>query len=158
MLGFIGLACAVEQNELIIGGEMPNSSMMTALKAANSIVSVLLAGLLYYYYYLHVLFERIVNHLRRGTPLDVKVAFPEILSKKIFWLEILLCCSHLPPMVSFEIPIVQVSALIYFPHTAPAHVGADMLSPSRDFTGFISSKPCLDCWGAQISCVIVWRS
>lgn len=107
-LGLIGLGCAIQQNEYIIMGESPNSNVMTALKAANSVTSVLILGLLHYYYILHIRFERIVNHLRRGAPLVVRVDATEILRHKFFWLEALLCCSHLPPFVTFEIPVTQM--------------------------------------------------
>jgi hypothetical protein len=107
-LALLGLGCAIQQNEYVIGGEPPNSFIMTVLKSSNSLVSILIMGLLYYYYMLHIRFERIVNHLRRGAPLTVEVAALEIFRHKFFWLEVLLCCSHLPPFVTFEVPVTQM--------------------------------------------------
>lgn len=107
-LALLGLGCAIQQNEYVIAGEAPNSFIMTVLKSSNSFVSVLILGLLYYYYMLHIRFERIVHHLRRGAPLTVEVAALEIFRNKFFWLEALLCCSHLPPFVTFEVPVTQM--------------------------------------------------
>jgi len=107
--GMLGLGCAVMQNEFIILGAMPSDPLLNTLKIANSAFSVAVIVLLYYYYWLHTLFERIVNHLRRGAVLDTTIPMAEILSKRLFWIEALVCGFHIPPFVTFEIGIVQMS-------------------------------------------------
>uniref|UniRef100_A0A7S0WHU2 Potassium channel domain-containing protein n=1 Tax=Hemiselmis tepida TaxID=464990 RepID=A0A7S0WHU2_9CRYP len=107
--GMLGLGCAILQNEMIITGAMPDDPLLTMLKIGNSVFSLMVVALLYYYYWLHTLFERIVNHLRRGAVLDTRIPAREILSKRLFWIEAAVCGFHIPPYVTFEIGIVQMS-------------------------------------------------
>ena len=59
-------------------------------------------------------FRRIRLHLRLLVPLNLDGIWPRVVQSPKFWLEVLVCCGHVPPFVTFEVGLDNWSNFVLY--------------------------------------------
>ena len=59
-------------------------------------------------------FRRIRMHLRLLVPLNLDGIWPRVVQSGRFWLEVLVCCGHVPPFVTFEVGLDNWSNFVLY--------------------------------------------
>jgi len=113
-LGLCGSLAACLQNELIIRGMRPHELPIDVLKGINSLLSLLLLLLTLRLHSLQILFERIRLHLRALHVLQEEVQLGEVLGRWSLWGELVVCCVHVPPYVTWEVPLYNWNNLLTY--------------------------------------------
>ena len=59
-------------------------------------------------------FRRIRLHLRLLVPLHLDGIWPRVVKSSRFWFEVLVCCGHVPPFVTFEVGLDNWSNFVLY--------------------------------------------
>lgn len=92
---------AFSDSGYVVQGVRADSDIVNAWKLCNSVFTLAAVLCVYRYFVLRELFQRIEDHLNRGLVMSTTVRLTTILSKPMFWLELIVMAVHLPPYTSF---------------------------------------------------------
>lgn len=106
--------CAIGQNEYVLRNNDPLSIRCSMLKLANSFVSIVLVLAFYQHYWLKIVIDRLLRHLKYGQDFDPGVPMLSILSERLFWVEVLVSCTHLPPWSTGETSIEMMNNVVVY--------------------------------------------
>jgi len=106
--------CAIAQNEYVLRNNDPLSIRCSLLKLANSLISIALVLAFYQHYWLKIVIDRLLKHLKYGQEYDPNVPMLFVLSERLFWVEILVSCTHLPPWTTGETSIEMMNNIVVY--------------------------------------------
>jgi hypothetical protein len=114
VVALFGTLCAIGQNEWTLRNNDPLHWNCALLKAANTLVSVLLVLLFMRHYWLVEMTKGLDKHLRYGELFNPDIPISTVLKYRRFWVELFVSCVHLPPFTTGEVMVSMMENIVVY--------------------------------------------